>query len=129
MDQLASDLKDFANGYFQGMPVVNSTGLTGEWDYDLIWTGKGQLARAGSDGVSIFDAVEKGLGLKLDLQTAPRPVLLVDAAKETPTPNSPELAKLMPPPLPAVFRCRRDQAHRARRHQHAAARSTRIRSG
>jgi uncharacterized protein (TIGR03435 family) len=99
MDQLASDLRDFAGGYLD-KPVVNNTGLTGEWDYDLIWTPKGALASSGADGISIFDAVDKGLGLKLELQTAPRPVLIVDKAQDKPTPNSPDLAKLMPP-LPA----------------------------
>ena len=102
MDQLASDLVNFAGGYVD-KPIVNSTGISGEWDYDLIWTGKGLLARAGADGISIFDALERELGLKLVLQTAPRPVLIVDNAKEIPTPNSAELARLMPPPPPAVF--------------------------
>ena len=102
MDELVSDLKDYGGGYFD-KPVVNGTGLAGEWDYDLTWTGKGQLARAGANGISIFDAVDKQLGLKIELQTAPRPVLIVDKAMETPTPNSPDLAKLMPMPPPATF--------------------------
>jgi uncharacterized protein (TIGR03435 family) len=100
MDDLAHDLRDFAGGYIQ-KPVVNSTGITGAWDYDLIWTAANQFAKSG--GISIFDAVDKGLGLKLDLQTAPRPVLIVDSANRKPSPNSPDLARLLPPPPPATF--------------------------
>ncbi len=61
------------------------------------WTPRGLLDRAGADGVTIFDAVDKQLGLKLTLQTAPRQMLLVDSVSETPTPNVPGLEKIMPP--------------------------------
>ena len=47
--------------------------------------------------------MEKELGLKLTLKTAPRPVLLVDSVNETPTPNAPDLAKSMPPLPPPQF--------------------------
>jgi uncharacterized protein (TIGR03435 family) len=102
MDELAEDLHGIAGAYLPN-PVINQTGLAGIWDYDLTFTGRGQLAKAGADGISIFDAVDKQLGLKLDLETAPRPVLLVDSVREQPTPNSPDLAKLMPPLPPATF--------------------------
>jgi uncharacterized protein (TIGR03435 family) len=100
--QLAENLHDWANGYLTE-PVVDSTGLKGAYDFDIKWTGRGQLQRAGADGISIFDAVDKQLGLKLDLQTAPRTVLVVDSVNQTPTPNSPDLAKILPPPPPAEF--------------------------
>jgi uncharacterized protein (TIGR03435 family) len=102
MTQLADNLHDWANGYLSE-PVVDSTGLKGAFDFDIKWTGRGQLQRAGADGISIFDAVDKQLGLKLDLQTAPRPVLVVDSVNQTPTPNSPDLEKLLPAPRPAQF--------------------------
>jgi uncharacterized protein (TIGR03435 family) len=44
--------------------------------------------------------VDKELGLKLALETAPRPVLIVDSVNESPTPNPPDLDKRMPPLLP-----------------------------
>jgi uncharacterized protein (TIGR03435 family) len=102
MAQLADNLHDWANGYLIE-PVVDSTGLKGAFDFEIKWTPRGQLQRAGADGISIFDAVDKQLGLKLDLQTAPRPVLVVDSVNQTPTPNSPDLEKLLPTPPPAQF--------------------------
>ncbi|MGD0443095.1 MAG: TIGR03435 family protein [Edaphobacter sp.] len=102
MAQLTDNLHDWANGYLSE-PVVDSTGLKGAFDFDIKWTGRGQLQRAGADGISIFDAVDKQLGLKLDLQTAPRPVLVVDSVNQTPTPNSPDLEKSLPTPPPPQF--------------------------
>jgi uncharacterized protein (TIGR03435 family) len=102
MESFADDLHNWAGGYLD-KPVVNSTGLKGVWDFDIKWTGRGQLQRAGSDGISIFDAVDKQLGLKLDLQTAPRPVLIVDSVNQKSTPNSPDLQKILPAPPPAQF--------------------------
>jgi uncharacterized protein (TIGR03435 family) len=91
-----------AGGYLT-KPVVDSTGLKGAWDFDIKWTGQGQLKKAGADGISIFDAVDKELGLKLDLQTAPRPVMIVDSVNEKPTANPPNLEKVLPTPPPAQF--------------------------
>lgn len=102
MDEFAKDLHDWAGGYLTD-PVVDGTGLKGAWDFDIKWTGKGQLQRAGADGISIFDAVDKQLGLKLDLETAPRQVLIVDSVNEKPTLNSPSLEKVLPTPPPAQF--------------------------
>ena len=102
METFANDLHQWAGGYLT-KPVVDSTGLEGGWDFNIKWTGSGQLQQAGADGTSIFDAVEKELGLKLDLQTAPRPVLLVDSVNQKPTANSAGLEKVLPPPPPPQF--------------------------
>jgi uncharacterized protein (TIGR03435 family) len=102
METFANDLHEWAGGYLTN-PVVDSTGLKGAWDFDIKWTGRGQLSKAGADGISIFDAVDKQLGLKLDLQTAPRPVLIVDSVNQKPTPNRPDLEKVLPTPPPAQF--------------------------
>lgn len=102
MEQFAQDVHNWAGGYLT-KPVVDSTGLKGAYDFDIKWTPRSALANAGADGISIFDAVDKELGLKLTLETAPRPVLIVDSANEAPTPNPPDLAKRMPPLPPAQF--------------------------
>ncbi len=47
--------------------------------------------------------MNKQLGLKLDLQTAPRPVMIVDSVNEKPTANRPDLEKVLPTPPPAQF--------------------------
>ena len=102
MDEFAESVHQWAGGYLTE-PVVNSTGLEGGWDFDIKWTGRGQLARAGADGISIFDAVEKQMGLKLELLTAPRPVWMVDSVNKTPTPNVADIEKKLPPPPAPQF--------------------------
>jgi uncharacterized protein (TIGR03435 family) len=102
MDAFAEILHDFASGYLTS-PVVDSTGLKGSYDFDFKWTGRGQLAAAGDDGISIFDAVDKQLGLRLDLGKAPMLVIVVDSANEKPTDNSPNVAQILPPAPPAEF--------------------------
>ena len=102
MERFADEVHMMANGYLTN-PVVDSTGLKGAYDFDIKWTARGLLERAGSEGISIFDAVEKQLGLKLTLETAPRPVFIVDGVNEIPTANAPDLAKVMPPLAPVQF--------------------------
>jgi uncharacterized protein (TIGR03435 family) len=102
LDQIAQNLRYIAGGYLTN-PVVNTTGIQGSWDFDIKWTAKANLARAGGDGISIFDAVDKQLGLKLEAKTAPLPVVVVDSVNETPTPNPPGLDKALPPLPPAEF--------------------------
>ena len=93
--EIAENLHDMAGGYLR-QPVVDSTGLKGAYDFDLKWTGRGQLANAGADGISIFDAVDKQLGLKLDLQKAPLPVVVVESVNQKPTDNAPDIATILP---------------------------------
>jgi uncharacterized protein (TIGR03435 family) len=83
-------------------PVRDLTGLAGKWDFHIKWTGRGLLASAGSDGITLFDAVEKQLGLKLELQKTPIPVLVVDSVDEKPTDNLPGVSQKLPP-LPTEF--------------------------
>ena len=72
-------------------PVVDKTGLAGKWDVEF------HLAMPPrSDGLTAADALKGQLGLKLELGTAPLPVEVVESVEE-PSPNSPDLDKLMPP--------------------------------
>ncbi len=102
MEMFAPNLRGMASAYLT-IPVVDSTGLKGAWDFDLKWTSRGLLAQAGSDGITIFDAVDKQLGLKLERQTAPTPVIVVDSANEKPADNPPDVITALPPPPPAEF--------------------------
>jgi uncharacterized protein (TIGR03435 family) len=97
MTQFRQILQDYAALYI-AKPVVDATGLKGNWDFELHWT-----SRPSPDGLSIFDAVQKQLGLKLTLEQYPTPVLVVDKVDETPTPNAPGLDKTLPPQPPAEF--------------------------
>ena len=65
-------------GSASGRPVLDKTGLSGQFDVDLKWTPSlGADAPAG-DTVSIFTAVQEQLGLKLENGTAPLDVLVID---------------------------------------------------
>jgi uncharacterized protein (TIGR03435 family) len=83
---IAENLRQMANGYFDH-DVVDATKLEGTWDFDLEWTPRGALAAKGADGIPAFDAVEKQLGLKVDLQNVPMESFVVDHITRTPTPN------------------------------------------
>jgi uncharacterized protein (TIGR03435 family) len=69
-------------------------------DFDFAWTY--QIPKD-SDGVTIFAAVDKQLGLKLEQKTAPLPVVVVQSVNETPTPNIADLDKILPPAPAAEF--------------------------
>ena len=78
-----------------GRNVIDETGLSGEWDWDLEWSpgpsepvspGDITAALAPSDGPSIFAAVQEQLGLRLESGHAPLDVLVIDAI-ERPSPN------------------------------------------
>jgi len=102
MQEFARMLRLMAGAYMTN-PVIDSTELKGNWDFDLKWTGRAQLGQAGSDGISIFDAVDKQLGLKLEAQRVPSPVLIVDSVNEKPTDNPPGVTQVLPPTPPAEF--------------------------
>lgn len=88
-------------GYLS-MPVVNRTGIHGTWDFTLRWTSRTSPGVSGSEGISLFDAVDKQLGLKLAPRKVPVPVLAIDSVNETPSPNPPDISSAFPPP-PSEF--------------------------
>src|SRR5579863_8349531 len=100
MDDLARLLANIANGSGSGL---NKTGIEGKWDFTIKWTPPALLARAGADGISIFDAVDKQLGLKLEAGRVAQPVLFVDSVNKAPTANAPDISKFLPPPPAAEF--------------------------
>jgi uncharacterized protein (TIGR03435 family) len=102
MPAFADTLHLFAGGYLDH-PVVDETNLAGAWDFTIKWSPRNQLEKQGADGISIFSAVEKQLGLKLELKTAPRPVFQVASVDETPTPNVANIDQALPEPPPAAF--------------------------
>jgi len=79
--------------YAVNAPVVDSTGLKGAWNFDLKWGGV----------ETIMDAIDKGLGLKLEPKNVPMAVIVVDSVNRKPTENSPGVSTALPPPPPAEF--------------------------
>jgi uncharacterized protein (TIGR03435 family) len=88
---IADNLHQMAGGYLDH-DVIDSTNLEGSFDFDIEWTGRGALAAKGADGISIFDAVDKQLGLKLDVKNVPMPSLAIESVNRKPTENAPGVA-------------------------------------
>lgn len=68
-----------------GRPVVDETGLTGRFDYTLLFTPMADEptrpdtdAQADSGGTSFLEALKEQLGLKLTRSKAPIPILVID---------------------------------------------------
>jgi uncharacterized protein (TIGR03435 family) len=89
--------------YLNNRLVVDQTDLKGSYDFTLRYTPKipAGMSTTGEQ-IALFDAVEKQLGLRLELTTAPMPVIVVDSVNQKPVENSPETAKSFPP-LPTEF--------------------------
>ncbi len=85
--------------------VLDETGLKGNWNFDLRFTYiRGPMAGEAGERISIFAAVEKQLGLKLEERQVPTPVIVVDSVNEKPSANPPEVAEALPaPPRPTEF--------------------------
>ena len=77
--------------------------MKGTWDIDLKFTPRQLLANIGSEAISIFDAVDSQLGMKLDLQKIPTPVIVVDSVNQKPTDNPPGVTTSLPPVAPPEF--------------------------
>ena len=103
MEAFAAELKGNAGGGYVTNVVVDSTGLKGSWDFDYKFTRKLLAQLAGADAVTLPDAIDKQLGLKLEERKIPTPVLVVDQANEKPSDNPLDLAERLPPLAPAEF--------------------------
>jgi uncharacterized protein (TIGR03435 family) len=88
LDRLVDRLNDDNGGYLHHK-VVNLTGLAGTYDFTLTWTLPFSLPGpdSGQAGFTLFEAVDRQLGLKLSLQKHPMPVLIVDHIDRVPTEN------------------------------------------
>ena len=93
------------SGYIR-VPVEDKTGLDGSYDFTLTFTPIGLLNGPAADaaetaagspaaatpldpsgGLSLFDAVNRQLGLKLEMRKRPMKVLVIDSIEEKPTDN------------------------------------------
>jgi hypothetical protein len=71
-----------------GRPVVNDTGLDGNYNFELLWTpdlspaAPGDQAVADSSGPSLFTALREQLGLRLEAGKGPVEVIVIDRAEK-----------------------------------------------
>jgi uncharacterized protein (TIGR03435 family) len=86
MQAFANNLEGMPGNYVDH-PVLNSTKLEGTFDFELEYTQAGLLPEKGRDGITIWDALNKQLGLKLELQDVPLPALVIEKMNRKPTEN------------------------------------------
>jgi uncharacterized protein (TIGR03435 family) len=74
-------------------PVVDSTGLTGRYDFDLDWApdetqfgGEVPVAPANAQAAPFFTAIKQQIGLEIEATRGPVQALVIDRAEE-PTAN------------------------------------------
>jgi uncharacterized protein (TIGR03435 family) len=99
--QLAEQLPNLASGYVR-TPVLDSTGLTGPYDFTLSFSAinvlqngvpgqqpatGGENASDPSGGLSLPDALNKQLGIRMEIRKRPMQVLVIDRVEEKPTEN------------------------------------------
>jgi len=110
MTQFAEQLQNIAPSYLQ-YPVLDGTGIEGAWDFTFTFSrvnpagagGRGAAKGGGKGGApgppgtdgdladptgtpTLFEALSR-LGLKLEAQKRPVPVLVIDHLEEKPTEN------------------------------------------
>jgi uncharacterized protein (TIGR03435 family) len=102
LEQLGILLPNLAFGYIY-YPVADGTGLEGSYDVTLAFSSvdrtlapppgsnnqqaSGEMTADPSGAVSLFDAFKNELGLKLEKEKRPMPVLVIDHIEEQPTAN------------------------------------------
>jgi uncharacterized protein (TIGR03435 family) len=98
MTQFAAILQNMASGYVRA-PIKDATGLEGDWDFSVMFSGVNLLpggvfdptgtstAAEPNGSLSLPEALQKQLGLKLDMEKRPLPVLVVDHVLDKPTDN------------------------------------------
>jgi uncharacterized protein (TIGR03435 family) len=98
MAQFAVMLQYMANGYVRA-PIKDATGIDGYWDFSVNFSGVNLLPGARFDpnatsgasdpngSLTLPEAIQKQLGLKLEMEKRPLPVLVVDHVEDKPTEN------------------------------------------
>jgi uncharacterized protein (TIGR03435 family) len=96
--EIAEELQHQAGGYIYG-PVLDKSGLDGSYDFTLSFSSADRTnglppptstnsesdASDPSGALTLYDAVNRQLGLKLVKEKRPMPVLVIDSIQEKPT--------------------------------------------
>jgi uncharacterized protein (TIGR03435 family) len=104
MAAFAAELRGMLGVQVGQEPVIDQTGLTGAWNFDIKWSiGLIGLASQGEQ-IPVADAIDKQLGLKLEQRPMPKEVVVIESVNRTPTPNAANVADLLQaPPAPKEF--------------------------
>jgi len=90
--------------WVRGGAVVDETELKGPWSFDFHWTLAVDPMADQGERITIFQALDKQVGLLLEEAPVPTAVLVVDSVDEKPSPNPPGTAEVLPPiPVPTEF--------------------------
>jgi uncharacterized protein (TIGR03435 family) len=106
MAAFAAGLRGMIGSSLNSGTVLDQTGLKGKWNFDVRWSMQmfGPMMQNTGDRISIFDAIDKQLGLKLEEKPVPTPVIVVDSVNRKPSANAPGVAEaLAGPPAPTEF--------------------------
>ncbi len=77
-------------------PILDRTGLTKPYDFTLRFSSEQMQTR--EDTIHAYiEVIGKQLGLVIAPGDVPQPATVVDSVDRTPTPNLPDIAKLIPP--------------------------------
>jgi uncharacterized protein (TIGR03435 family) len=78
-------------------PILDQTNLAGSWNFDLRYSiGLIGLPGASGDQTTIFEAVDKQMGLKLEEKRLPTLVVAVQSVERVPTQNPPGTSEAFP---------------------------------
>jgi uncharacterized protein (TIGR03435 family) len=104
MAAFAAQLQAMGADYLDQLAVIDSTGLKGGWDLTVKWTYRLAWLKGadGERGSSIFEALDKQLGLVLESVQRPMPVVVVDRVNRTPAENPVGTIAALPP-VPTEF--------------------------
>ena len=87
MERTQATMEELADGIGVDRPVFNETGLTGKYDFKVEATPEFRIANnPDPSDITIFDTLQKTLGLKLESRKAPVEMFVVDHI-EKPTEN------------------------------------------
>ena len=83
-------------GWFFDQGVRDQTNLQGKWNFDVKWSlpAFGPMANAGEQ-ITVTDAIDKQLGLKLEEVPIPMKVVVVESVLRKPTDNPPNLKEVL----------------------------------
>ena len=103
MAQFAEQLPQAQSAYFpNGQKLIDETGLSGAWEFQIKFTPRPLLGQAGSDGITLQAALEK-VGLIMEPKDITVPAIVVQTATLQFTPNAADIDKRLPPLPPPQF--------------------------